>query len=178
MLKARKKNRIVRIPEERADEYKKLGYTLTDEEGNVVYQPEDKDATISALKLENAKLNQKIAEYELIMKGNADRGAESLKGQLDTMEKEKNELEIKLKEAEKAVDARMELFNSIREENETLKTKNTDLEEKLEEASAYAEKADKRIEELEKELAEKPEPEAEDKADGKAKVKGTAAKKK
>lgn len=157
MLKARKKNRIVRIPEEKADEYKKLGYTLTDEDGNVVYQPEDKDATIFTLKLENSRFKQKIAEYELIMKENA---------------------------SSKAGDAEKQ------KENEILKAENTDLKEKLEEASAYAEKADKRIEELEKELAERPEtepgpeegeepePGAEDKADGKAKAKGTAAKKK
>lgn len=155
MLKARKKNRIVRIPEEKADEYKKLGYTLTDEDGNIVYQPEDKDATISQLRLENSKLNQKIAEYELVMKEGSD---------------------IKAGYTEKL------------KENEALKAENIDLKERLAEASAYAEKADKRIEELEKKLeekpepgpeeGEKPEPGAEDKADGKAKAKGTAAKKK
>ena len=65
MLKARKKNRIVRIPDVKADEYKKLGYTITDEDGNTVYQPEDKDATIAALRKENQQLKQKITELEL-----------------------------------------------------------------------------------------------------------------
>ena len=68
MLKARKKNRVVRIPEEKAGEYKKLGYTITDENGKTVYQPEDKDATIAALRKENQQLMQKITEYELLLK--------------------------------------------------------------------------------------------------------------
>lgn len=67
MLKARKKNRVVRIPDEKADEYKKLGYTITDEAGNTVYQPEDKDETIVALRKENQQLKQKITEMELLM---------------------------------------------------------------------------------------------------------------
>lgn len=67
MLKARKKNRVVRIPDTAAADYKSLGYTLTDESGNVVYEPEDKDATIASLRKENAVLKQKIAEYELLL---------------------------------------------------------------------------------------------------------------
>lgn len=67
MLKARKKNRVVRIPDTAAADYKSLGYTLTDENGKVVYEPEDKDATIASLRKENAVLKQKIAEYELLL---------------------------------------------------------------------------------------------------------------
>lgn len=66
MLKAKKKNRVVRIPDEKAGEYKKLGYTISDMEGNTVYQPEDKDATIAALKKENQQLKQKLTEMELL----------------------------------------------------------------------------------------------------------------
>lgn len=165
MLKARKKNRIVRIPEEKADEYKKLGYTLTDEYGNIVFQPEDKDATISALKLENARLKQQSTEYELLMKGKDDS-----RKKFEAMQAENIGLRGKLEEAS----AYMERADKRIDE----------LEAKLKEASAYAEKADKQIEELEKELTEKLEPEAgekpeaEDKADGKTKGKGAAAKKK
>ncbi len=65
MLKARKKNRVVRIPDEKKGEYEKLGYTITDEEGNVVSEPENKDATIAELRKENALLKQKLTEYEL-----------------------------------------------------------------------------------------------------------------
>lgn len=67
MLKARKKNRVVRIPDTAAADYKSLGYTLTDENGKVVYEPEDKDATIASLRKENAVLKQKIAECELLL---------------------------------------------------------------------------------------------------------------
>lgn len=67
MLKARKKNRVVRIPDTAAADYKSLGYTLTDENGKIVYEPEDKDATIASLRKENAVLKQKIAEYELLL---------------------------------------------------------------------------------------------------------------
>ena len=71
MLKARKKNRVVRIPETSAAEYKSLGYTLVDETGLVVYEPEDKDATIATLRKENAMLKQEIEEYKLLLKATA-----------------------------------------------------------------------------------------------------------
>ena len=67
MLRARKKNRVVRIPDEKMNEYKKLGYTITDEDGNTVYQPEDKDATIAALRKENQQLRQQLAEKDLLL---------------------------------------------------------------------------------------------------------------
>lgn len=67
MLRARKKNRVVRIPDEKAKEYEKLGYTITDENGNTVYAPEDKDATIAALRKENQKLKQQLAEKDLLL---------------------------------------------------------------------------------------------------------------
>lgn len=46
----------------------------------------------------------------------------------------------------------MDLVNTTRAENESLKAENSDLKGKLAEASAYAENADKRIAELEAEL--------------------------
>ena len=67
MLRARKKNRVVRIPDEKAKEYEKLGYTITDEDGNTVYEPEDKDAIIAALRLENQQLKQQLAEKDLLL---------------------------------------------------------------------------------------------------------------
>ena len=71
MLKARKKNRVVWIPDEKADEYKKLGYILSDEDGKTIYQPEDKDATIESLRKANNLRQQRIAEMELMMKQKA-----------------------------------------------------------------------------------------------------------
>lgn len=66
MYKARKRNRVLRIPDEKIGEYKKMGYTITDEEGNTVYEPQDDKATIASLERENALLRQKLGEYELL----------------------------------------------------------------------------------------------------------------
>ena len=66
MLKARKKNRVVRIPDEKAGEYKALGYSIYDMNGNTIYAPEDKDATIATLRKEKARLEERISEYELL----------------------------------------------------------------------------------------------------------------
>ena len=68
MLKARRKNRVIRIPDERMEEYKKLGYSITDENGNTVYQPEDKDTVIASLRAEIQQLKQKLTESELLLK--------------------------------------------------------------------------------------------------------------
>ena len=67
MLKARKKNRVIRISDEKAEEYKALGYKVTDMDGNVVCEPEDKDATIATLQQENLRLKAKIAELEMLL---------------------------------------------------------------------------------------------------------------
>ena len=67
MLKAKKRNRVLRIPDEKIEEYKKMGYTITDEEGNTVFEPQDDKARIAELERENALLRQKNAEYELIL---------------------------------------------------------------------------------------------------------------
>ena len=66
MLKARKRNRVLRIPDEKVEEYKKMGYTITDEEGNTVFEPQDDKAKIAALERENALLRQKLGEYEVL----------------------------------------------------------------------------------------------------------------
>lgn len=62
MLKAIKKNRVVRIPDERLDEYKKLGYTITTMDNKTVYKPENKDETIAYLRRENEQLRRENAE--------------------------------------------------------------------------------------------------------------------
>lgn len=65
MLKAHKKNRSVRIPDEKAEEYKKLGYRITTMDGKTLYAPVDKDKEIADLKAENARLHQRITELNL-----------------------------------------------------------------------------------------------------------------
>jgi len=129
MLKAKKGNRVVRIPDEKKKEYQILGYTISDMSGNIISEPTDPK-----------------------------KEAESLKEQVDALEKEKADLEGKLKEAEAASVARTDLFNATRDENEVLKAENADLKCKLEEATAYAENADKKIADLEGKLKEAQKP--------------------
>ena len=39
MYKVEKKNRVLRIPDEKFDEYKKMGYIIRDEHDNVLFEP-------------------------------------------------------------------------------------------------------------------------------------------
>ncbi len=83
MYHARLKNRVVAINEDKAKEYAKMGYLVTDTTGEVIYHPEattlegaknqikqlkeqidDKDEAIKTLKKENAQLKKKLAEYK------------------------------------------------------------------------------------------------------------------
>lgn len=41
MYKVEKKNRVLRIPDEKFDEYKKMGYIIRDENDNVLFEPEN-----------------------------------------------------------------------------------------------------------------------------------------
>lgn len=92
---AQKKNRIIRIPEEKAEEYAKMGYEITNEDGEVVA-----DAAI------------------------------------ETIERAKEEITRLTKELGKA------------------ETENEELKAKLTEATLYAEDADKKIVDLQKENEE------------------------
>ena len=40
MYKVEKKNRVLRIPDEKFDEYKKMGYIIRDENDNILFEPE------------------------------------------------------------------------------------------------------------------------------------------
>lgn len=131
MLLAEKANRRVRIADEKKDEYIGMGYTVKNMDGTVIKEPD------------NPKKKVQVLETEL-------------KATKEAAEKQIAELTEELKkakgEAATASDARMNLLESTREENESLKAENADLKGKLEEAHAYAENADKRITELEAEL--------------------------
>ena len=92
---AQKKNRIIRIPEEKAEEYAKMGYEITNENGKVVAA-----------------------------------------AAIETIERAKEEITRLTKELGK------------------VGTENEDLKAKLEKATLYAENADKKITELQKENEE------------------------
>ena len=75
MLKARKANRVVRIPDEKKDVYIKLGYTITDIDDNIVHEHveptqrlKDLEAENETLKVENETLK---AENETLKVENA-----------------------------------------------------------------------------------------------------------
>lgn len=62
MYKVEKKNRVLRIPDEKFDEYKKMGYIIRDENDNVLFEPENIKATAEKLKKENDELKAKLEE--------------------------------------------------------------------------------------------------------------------
>lgn len=92
MLKAKKGNRVVRIPEEKVDEYKALGYTITDMSGNMIYEHVEPSEKLKA------------AEKEL-----------------DTLKKEVSSLKEKLDEAEKYAEAADKKIEALEAENARLK---------------------------------------------------------
>lgn len=68
MLKATKKNRVVRILDEDVDKFKSLGYTITTMDGKTVSEPVDLEAENAKLRKENALLKQRVFEMELTLK--------------------------------------------------------------------------------------------------------------
>ena len=71
MYKARKKNRVLQIADEKVDEYKQMGYTILDEADKTIWAPEDPKRQVAELKekLEKATMyaedaNKKIAELQ------------------------------------------------------------------------------------------------------------------
>lgn len=75
MLKARKANRVVKIPDEKKKSYIAMGYTITDMDGNMIHEHvepserlekaekeiQDLKATIEILEKENTDLKAQIA---------------------------------------------------------------------------------------------------------------------
>ena len=60
MYKVEKKNRVLRIPDEKFDEYKKMGYIIRDENDNATLYAEDADKKITKLQKENDELKAAI----------------------------------------------------------------------------------------------------------------------
>lgn len=131
MLLAEKANRRVRIADEKKDEYIGMGYTVKNMDGSLVKAPTDPKKRAQEFEAEVATI-----------KADADKQIAKLT----------EELKQAREEAAAASSSRMDLLESTRAENESLKAENADLKGKLEEAHTYAEKADKRITELEAEV--------------------------
>lgn len=127
MLKAAKKNRVLRIPDEKAAEYKKLGYTITDMAGKVIYEPEDTAKKASVLAAENADLQEKLheaAEYA----ENGDKKIAALETENTELKNRVSELENLLEEAETSAGADDEKIVALETENTELKAKIKELE--------------------------------------------------
>lgn len=62
MLKARKANRVIRIPDEKKDAYAALGYKITDMNDKVVAEPHNAEKEAETLKAQVADLEAKLKE--------------------------------------------------------------------------------------------------------------------
>lgn len=67
MYKARKKNRVLQIADEKVDEYKQMGYTILDEADKTIWAPEDPKRQVAELKkkLEEATLYAENADKKI-----------------------------------------------------------------------------------------------------------------
>lgn len=94
--KARRRNRELTIPEEKAEEYAQMGYSVTDAEGNVVAEADitsvaDAKKEMEVLRKENAELKAMLKEATLYS-DNADK-------QIEQLRKENAELKKEVKES-------------------------------------------------------------------------------
>ena len=62
MLKARKANRVIRIPDEKKDAYIALGYKITDMNDKVVAEPHNAEKEAETLKTQVTDLETKLKE--------------------------------------------------------------------------------------------------------------------
>lgn len=85
MYKARKKNRVLQIADEKVDEYKQMGYTILDEADKTIWAAEDP-------KRQAAELKKKLEEATLY--------AENADKKIDELQKENAELKAKISELE------------------------------------------------------------------------------
>ena len=91
MLKARKGNRVLRIPDEKKSAYIALGYTITDLEGNMIHEHVEPTEKLAELDKENEDLKAKLDE--------AAKYAESADKKIAELEKENEDLKAANKPA-------------------------------------------------------------------------------
>ena len=85
MYKVEKKNRVLRIPDEKFDEYKKMGYIIRDENDNVLFEPENIKATAEKLKKENDELKAAIQAQATLYAEDADKKITKLQKENDEL---------------------------------------------------------------------------------------------
>ena len=98
MLKARKANRVVRIPDEKKDVYIKLGYTITDMDDNIVHEHVEPTQRLKDLEAENETLK---VENEMLKAEN-----ETLKVENAAMKEKKSQNETASEPAEEKAPAK------------------------------------------------------------------------
>lgn len=98
MLKARKANRVVRIPDEKKDVYIKLGYTITDMDDNIVHEHVEPTQRLKDLEVENETLK---VENETLKAEN-----ETLKVENAAMKEKKSQNETASEPAEEKAPAK------------------------------------------------------------------------
>jgi|GEM_PF-1663174 len=116
MLKARKGNRVLRIPDEKKAAYIALGYTITDLEGNIIHEHVEPTEKLAELEKENEDLKAKLDE--------AAKYAESADKKIAELEKENEDLKAKLDEAAKYAESADKKIAELEKENEDLKAAN------------------------------------------------------
>jgi len=98
MLKARKANRVIRIPDEKKDAYAALGYKITDMNDKVVAEPHNAEKEAETLKTQVTDLEAKLKEAAEYAE-NADKKIEAMEAENAKLKEQVTDLEAKLKEA-------------------------------------------------------------------------------
>lgn len=98
MLKARKANRVIRIPDEKKDAYIALGYKITDMNDKVVAEPHNAEKEAETLKAQVTNLEAKLKEATEYAE-NADKKIEAMEAENAKLKEQVTDLETKLKEA-------------------------------------------------------------------------------
>ena len=124
MYKVEKKNRVLRIPDEKFDEYKKMGYIIRDENDNVLFEPENIKATAEKLKKENEELKAKLTEATLY--------AEDADKKITDLQKENEELKA-------AIQAQATMGSAAPVSEDSGKKKTTKTPKQSEKEVVYAE---------------------------------------
>ena len=98
MLKARKANRVIRIPDKKKDAYAALGYKITDMNDKVVAEPHNAEKEAETLKTQVTDLETKLKEAAEYAE-NADKKIEAMEAENAKLKEQVTDLEAKLKEA-------------------------------------------------------------------------------
>lgn len=98
MLKARKANRVLKIPDEKKKTYIALGYTITDMDGNMIHEHVEPSEKLEQAEKEIQDLKEKLEEAAKYAE-NADKKIEDLEKKNAEAEKEIQDLKAQIASA-------------------------------------------------------------------------------